>query len=326
MPYSDKRTMKIIPPNPPLVKGGRRDYQVSRHVFTRLLLLLLVLSLILSCSSEKQQGTHAPSPTPAKGTTVTSKLEIQPFEATRETTFFINAKAIDVSKAKVQWYVNGKIVQGAIANQFRPSEIKKGDSVQVKVLIGEQEIASNQITIKNIPPAIVRAKIVPETPKSNDILKVDAIGNDRDKDAVSFLYEWSKNEKSAGSGASLQGPFKRDDKISVKITPYDGTDYGQPITLATHIYNSPPNALRDGIEKFENNIYSYQVKATDPDGDTLTYDLKKAPAGMVIDKTSGLITWKITEKESGKYPVTIEISDGHGGRVLYNFDVTVRLK
>ena len=34
---------------------------------------------------------------------------------------------------------------------------------------------------------------------------------------------------------------------------------------------------------FDGKIYTYQVKATDPDEDKLTYSLKSAPAGMTID-------------------------------------------
>ncbi|MEW6214407.1 MAG: putative Ig domain-containing protein, partial [Nitrospirota bacterium] len=284
------------------------------------LYLLLMMSFVLSCSSEKQKEVQAP-PTSAKETTFTSKLEIQPSQATREATFYISSKGLDLAKAKLQWYVNGKPVEGAITAQFKPSEIKKGDSVQVKAVISDQEVASNQITIKNIPPAIIRAKIEPTVPKVNDTLKIDVIGNDRDGDKVAFKYEWLRNDKPSGGGLSLSDIFNRGDKVSVKIIPFDGEEYGQPITLTTNIYNSPPKPLASSIEKFENNVYYYQVKATDPDGDTLTYNLKQAPKGMVIDKTSGLITWSVAEKDSGRHLVTVEITDGHGGNVLYNFDV-----
>ena len=37
--------------------------------------------------------------------------------------------------------------------------------------------------------------------------------------------------------------------------------------------------------------YTYDVDATDVDGDTLTYSLTDNPNGMVIDPTTGVITW-----------------------------------
>jgi hypothetical protein len=290
-----------------------------RSTFIIFLMFCLALLLLSACSPRKQKEAQAPS-SPSL-----NALEIQPIDATRDTTFYISSRGIDLSKAKVGWLVNGVTVEDASSSQFRSSEIRKGDTVQAKVTIGNREIVSNQITIKNIPPAIEKAKILPAVSKVIDTLMIDVTGNDRDGDEVSLSLEWSKNGEPAGSGQSLEGPFKRGDKISVKITPFDGQEYGQPITLTTEIYNSPPRSLKDGTEKFENNIYSYQIKATDPDGDALTYNLKQAPQGMVIDKT-GLITWKVGEKDAGRHPVTVQITDGHGGEALYNFDVTIGLK
>jgi hypothetical protein len=279
----------------------------------------LALFFLSACSPRKQKEAQAPS-SPSL-----NAVEIQPIDATRDTTFYISSRGIDLSKAKVEWLVNGVTVEDASSSQFRSSEIRKGDTVQAKVTIGNREIVSNQITIKNIPPAIEKAKILPAVSKINDTLRIDVTDNDRDGDEVSLSFEWSKNGEPAGSGESLEGPFKKGDKISVKITPFDGQEYGQPITLTTEIYNSPPRASKDGTEKFENNIYSYQIKATDPDGDALTYNLKQAPQGMVIDK-AGLITWKVGDKDAGRHPVTVQITDGHGGEALYNFDVTIGLK
>ena len=36
--------------------------------------------------------------------------------------------------------------------------------------------------------------------------------------------------------------------------------------------------------RLENQKFTYQVKATDPDNDALVYSLKTAPAGMTIEK------------------------------------------
>ena len=54
--------------------------------------------------------------------------------------------------------------------------------------------------------------------------------------------------------------------------------------------------------------YSYDVNATDSDGDTLTYSLTTSPTGMTIISTTGLINW--TPTSSGDYNVTVKVSDG----------------
>jgi hypothetical protein len=242
-----------------------------------------------------------------------------PVDATRESVFSI-LSAGNVSG--IQWLVNGRPINGAVMAQFSSPELRKGDIVQAKAMLNGQPVESSQILIKNILPTIAKAEITPRIPKANDTLRVDAMGNDKDGDMVTFKCEWSRNGETAGTNDNLEGPFKRGDKISVKITPFDGEENGQTITVTTQIYNSAPKPS-GGDEKFENNLYSFRVKADDPDGDSLTYKLKRAPAGMAMDESTGLITWRITEKDAGRHPVSIQISDGHGGEVLYNYDVTL---
>ncbi len=274
-----------------------------------------------SCSSEKQKEMK---PTPSVTSASSYKIEIQPLEATKDSTFYILSKGLDLSNTKIEWLVNGIPVESRSGLQFRSTDIKKGDKVQVRIILNNNEILSNEIVIRNTPPVITKAKILPAVSKAGDILKIDTIVNDLDGDEISLSYEWYKNGEPSGTGESFEGPFKRGDKISVRLTPYDREDYGRPVTISTEIFNSPPRILNEGIEKFHNNIYSYQIKASDPDGDALTYSLMQAPENMTIDKT-GLIIWKVDDKIAGRYPVTVQITDGHGGEIQYNFNVVIRV-
>ncbi|MBA7542533.1 hypothetical protein ES705_34856 [subsurface metagenome] len=55
-------------------------------------------------------------------------------------------------------------------------------------------------------------------------------------------------------------------------------------------------------------LYTYDVEATDPDGDKLTYSLTVMPSGMIITPATGLIVW--TPPAEGDYDVTVKVSDG----------------
>jgi Putative Ig domain/Domain of unknown function (DUF5666) len=56
--------------------------------------------------------------------------------------------------------------------------------------------------------------------------------------------------------------------------------------------------------------YSYDVDATDANGDTLTYSLvEPAPFGMTIDPATGVISWT-PAAQVGDNPVTVQVSDG----------------
>ena len=57
-----------------------------------------------------------------------------------------------------------------------------------------------------------------------------------------------------------------------------------------------------------NVLYTYNVKATDTDGDTLIYTLTSSPTGMAINSSSGVISW--TPNAVGDYDVTLKVSDG----------------
>ena len=76
---------------------------------------------------------------------------------------------------------------------------------------------------------------MPEVFKAGDALYIEASGSDIDGDAVTIIYEWIKNREPAGSSKQIGIPIKRGDKISVKITPFDGEAYGKPIVLNREI-------------------------------------------------------------------------------------------
>ncbi len=182
-----------------------------------------------------------------------------------------------------------------------------------------REVLSNIVKVKNAAPELTKIKIMPETFKSGDVLYVDVIGSDIDGDEITILYEWTKNGEPAGKEKQIGTSIKRGDKISIKITPFDGESYGQAVILRREIRNLPPVIMEDKEFSFDGKGFSYRVKAIDPDNDTLAYSLKTAPAGMTIEKTTGLIQWIVPQDFKGKTDVAVVVSDGHGGEALQSF-------
>jgi hypothetical protein len=59
-------------------------------------------------------------------------------------------------------------------------------------------------------------------------------------------------------------------------------------------------------------LYSYNVRATDPDkNDTLTYSLVAQPAGMRIDSLTGLIQWMPVETQKASHNVIVKVVDSN---------------
>ena len=77
------------------------------------------------------------------------------------------------------------------------------------------------------------------------------------------------------------------------------------------LFNSSPIIESDPITTAkEGAVYTYDVEATDPNGDTLTYSLTTTPIGMTINSTTGVISWTPTESQIGENEVSVEVSDG----------------
>jgi hypothetical protein len=175
---------------------------------------------------------------------------------------------------------------------------------------------------KNTPPEIIRVKLMPEVFKPGDTLYVDVEARDRDGDGITFFYEWFINGELVGTERQLNSPLKRGDKLIINIKPFDGKDYGKIITLKREILNLPPVIVEHKDYHFDGNIWTYQLNASDPDGDPLTYALKEALPGMTIDN-SGLIKWNVPPDFKGKARVTVSVTDGHGGEASQSFTLEI---
>jgi hypothetical protein len=306
-------------------------------VFMHKFLCFIFLILFVSCSSEKPSEVGSQKPSEAGGggvsetsqphvsTTVSSySLQIVPVNATRNTTIYLIAQGFKPSDVKIEWLVNDKITGSPAVSQLNTAEIKKGDKVQAKATIQGKEMLSNVIQVGNSPPVINKVRILPEVFKPGDTLSVEVSGSDADEDEVTISYEWTKNGEPAGNSKRIEVPLKREDKVDVRITPFDGEVYGRPVILHREIVNLPPMIIEDKKYNFDGKVYSYQVKATDPDGDPLTYSLKSAPSGMTVDPSTGQLKWNVPPEFTGKTPITVSVTDGHGGESLHSLTLEIR--
>ncbi len=87
---------------------------------------------------------------------------------------------------------------------------------------------------------------------------------------------------------------------------------------------SPPSITSTApTSATEGSPYSYAVTATDADGDALSFSLDIAPAGMIINVSSGLIAWTPGNNQAGTHGVTLRVTDARGQAAIQSFDVTV---
>ncbi len=308
-------------------EGGRGSVR-------KFILLMMVLSL-LSCSAEKTAPTGATqaqesggesgvlAPAASSGAAAVSSIEVLPHEADRHSILSLVPKGPTIGAAQIKWLVNGS-PSGSSGDTFNATNAKKGDTIQATATINGKEIMSNEVEIGDTPPEFSRLKIMPEVFKPGDRLYVEAEGKDMDGDPVTISYQWTKNGEPAGTDSKIDSPVSRGDKITVRVTPYDGERYGQPVVFEREIGNMPPMISSDGRYSFSGGVFTCPMHATDPDGDTLTWSLREAPSGMTIDAPTGLVTWRVPSDFAGKTSFTACASDGHGGRSTQVFNFTVK--
>jgi len=130
-------------------------------------------------------------------------------------------------------------------------------------------------------------------------------------DPASGLINWTPDAGQAG--LSL---------VTVVATNTGSAAASQTFTVLVSVNHPPvinstaPSSITAGL------TYRYDVQASDPDGDPLTYSLVTGPALMSID-AFGRLTWPTNTADVGTQPVSIAVADNHGASTAQSFDVDV---
>jgi curved DNA-binding protein CbpA len=249
-------------------------------------------------------------------------VKIEPRAAFRGSVFRLVPGNFRLSDAEIQWFMDEQAVNDAVDTHFMPENIRKGSTVQAQVVYGGEQILSDIVVVRNSPPAISNARILPEA-ETPGALFVEVVGADTDGDDYTTLYEWTRNGEPAGDGKYIESPLKRGDRVAVKVSLYDEEDRSEPVVLQREILNMPPMIAVEDIFHFDGKLYTHRVTAEDPDGDTLTYSLKSASEGIAIDPETGVIRWNVPRDFIGKVPVTVSVADGHGGEGTRDIMLTI---
>ena len=236
---------------------------------------------------------------------------------------------------RYQWMKNDEEIIGEDKNTLNRGNFRKGDLIRVKVTPSDgkgdgKPFLSDPVKILNSPPVIQEVWIEPKVPYVTDGLRANVKSSDPDGNSIYYSYQWQKNgivlDGETGEILKL-GQFKKGDSIAVIVTPNDGESRGMPKkSVPTMISNSAPLIVSSPPNKMVGNIYTYEVRANDPDNDPITFTLMSAPKGMEINKEAGLIRWEIQKDDKGKHTVEVEVSDDSGAksRQRYMLEVDVR--
>jgi hypothetical protein len=294
-------------------------------------LLLVMMLFIASCSGDRPAGDtgggsgEAPAASAPEPAAVTQQagdeggdrsLRIVPGAATRTTALELKSAGFNLEDARVVWLLNGSPASTISLYRFDTRELgaRKGDSVQATAEVEGAKYPSNTVVIRNAPPELTLVRIVYKGFKQGDAVGLEVEAADPDGDPVTLGYQWTLNGKPAGTGECLDAGLKRGDSLGVAGTPFDGEEYGERHIISRTVGNVPPEVTQHNEHSFDGKLYTYAVKAEDPDGDTLSYSLDSGPQGMSIDPGTGLVKWEVPADFLGAVDFRVSVSDGNGGR------------
>jgi len=229
----------------------------------------------------------------------------------------------------VAWFVNDiEVGDGA---RLEATRFGKGDRIRAKATVmvegTERSAEAPEVRAVNSPPCLTRAGIEPAAPAAGTVLRASVVSTDPDGDPVSVRYAWYVDDRKVAEGADsfkLAGA-RKGARVHVQAYPNDGTADGgwisspryTVVNAAPVVKDGPPGALGPDRK------FSHAIVAEDPDGDPLTYTLKKGPPGM--DLNGSTLEWEVPEAFFGQsVEVVVEVSDGEESRTVHTISMTVQ--
>jgi hypothetical protein len=293
--------------------------------------------LISGCSSD-ETGSHEPSAVEKNNRPpVVKSVAILPTPAVLSDALAVMVEAQDpdlnIVHFRYRWLVNGKVISGQTKETFPAEMLKRGDQIIVEVtpFNGRVEGApfrSASVSVVNTAPIIsdITIDVDHEAQGRQLLAKVDAV--DPDNDPIAILYRWRKNGTVLKEGEEKRlevAGLTAKDSIEVDVTASDGIPDGvTTVTQRFTLSNSAPIIVSSPSPSIIGNQYDYVVRATDADGDPLTYALDLSPSGMAIHAETGHIHWVITPELNGSHRVRVLARDPNGGFATQEFELSVK--
>ncbi len=307
----------------------------------RSLLVFLSLSLLVvspSCIGSSPDTTTTSVSTKDNQPPVVTSAKIVTDSISLDRLVEVQVDAQDPEREAVsflyQWYVDGTALAKQTGATLPAEVLTQGQSVSVEIIPMDgsnkgQPYRTKSVRVGNTPPKVTTVSLRPQTVRPGVRVEAQVETNDPDHDMVDIIYKWYRNEAVVKEGEESfldTTGFAARDVITVEATARDATTFGdirksEPLVLgnsAPHIVSSPPIGVSQ--DRFD-----YSVRAVDPDGDRLSYQLEVSPPGMTIGAESGHIVWQIPPDQRGTFHVKVAARDGAGGLATQEFDVTLTL-
>lgn len=251
----------------------------------------------------------------------------------RDTTT-IRANAVDPDRDELEYSwsaTGGKVTGTGDTATFDATGVAPGKyTVTVVVKDGKHEVScSTDITVqkRNQPPtATVEPSSFEITQGETANLRCNASDPNNDQ----LTYSWSVGgQKLAAEGPQIAfgSEGRNPGSYDVTCTVSDGEESATATSRGTVKERIKPNqpptveCLTSTMDVASGSSIDLRAKASDPDGDALSYNWSAAAGSVDGRGESG--TYKAAGVKAGSYPVTVTADDGRGGKASCSMTVNV---
>ncbi|MCO4744299.1 MAG: hypothetical protein KC912_05885 [Proteobacteria bacterium] len=258
-------------------------------------LLIVSLALLGACKDDGTEETGSSGPTAPEVTTdpadeAQSDADVSPVIVTESEGGDVSYSYSWLSDAGVEW---GEETLAASATA-------KGQewTLTVTPSAGGTNGTSAQATVAivNTPPTVSSAEFIPSVPTvGTDLSCIPISSNDYDADSLTFSYAWTKDGSAISETSNTLPGSEVASGVTIEcaLTPNDGEDDGNTVTVSGVANNAPPTAT--GSTLSPTSIISTEdltcagVGGADPDGDTVTFVYEWTVNGTVVSETGATL-------------------------------------
>ncbi|KYC34733.1 hypothetical protein WA1_49275 [Scytonema hofmannii PCC 7110] len=118
-------------------------------------------------------------------------------------------------------------------------------------------------------------------------------------------------------------PLELTNQRSLTFYNPQGKQFTYDLVVLAQLNQKPSIQSQPVTEIIGGQQYRYDVDATDPNSDVLTYKLLSSPVGTTIDSKTGLITWNTLTTNKGNHTILVEANDSRGEVTTQQFTLSV---
>lgn len=227
---------------------------------------------------------------------------------------------------------NGMSMNAANLITWSPTENDEGaNPVTVRVSDQGGNAVSQSFTVtvvtSNEPPVI--SSNPPVSSRVGQAYRYQVVADDPESGALTYRLGQAPAGMtiSAGNGSLEWTPAQADagaQPVAIDVSDPQGATTRQAFMLEVTTDNAPPSITsRPSSVALVGETYSYQLVATDPENEALTYALQSGPSGMTLS-SGGLVQWNPGENQTGEYSVSLEVRDPQGASATQSYTLDVQ--